>query len=353
MEMKIMKYKIAFEPHLDSINQAYNKYFNDKQASFDYHILDKPTWKSKQHFKFIKMLYFMLKCFVAFIKEYDLVHINGANFGIVAYLASFFGCKYIYTIHGCPHPDIEKSEGLRNRILSIISIQLMKIVIKRAVEIYTISKFSRDELQRDFAIQANVIYNGYDDSIFSPVEKHRLFCDKYFENKKLFISVGRMIESKQPFCVIDLFAKIASESSNCHLVFIGCGVLWDDAVAYSKQKNVYEQISFIKQVDYREISQYYAGCDYFISGCDIEGFGLVAIEALACGCLPLLPHAGAFPEIFGCEDFFYDFNNINMFKLPEENEKILLQWQEIILNNFKWEKVIGEYENEYRRVLKV
>jgi len=348
-----MKCRIGFEPHLTSINQAFNKYFSDKQELFEFQLLNKPTWQSTGHFKVINMLYFMLTSFWAFSREYDLVHINGANFGLVAYLASFFGCQYIYTIHGCPHPEMERREGIKNSILSIISIQLMKIVSKRAIQVYTISEFSQNELARDFAIHATVIYNGYDDKMFFPKAKHQFFYNAHLEHKKVFISVGRMIEGKNPWRVIDIFTQIASHSTDCHLIFIGSGVLWAEVVAYAKQKNVFDQISFIQQVDYGEMPQYYAGCDYFISGCDMEGFGLGALEAFACGCYPLLPVAGAFPEIFQCEAFFYDSNNIDKLRLGADDDVIVGQWQGKILQKFTWANVIPQYEAVYQKILKL
>ena len=69
-----LKKKIAFEPHLDSINKAYEDYFKDNRE-FDFKVLKKPRWKDKSHFKVIKMIIFVLAytasslkiCFTLFI----------------------------------------------------------------------------------------------------------------------------------------------------------------------------------------------------------------------------------------------------------------------------------------------
>lgn len=111
--MKSKRYYIAFEPHLESINDAFYNYFKNN-SNINFKILNKPRWKYK--FKIlllIKFIYFSIKSFFEYIFVFDLVHVNSAKSGFSAYLASFFGTKYIYTIHGCPHPDIEKKKDIK------------------------------------------------------------------------------------------------------------------------------------------------------------------------------------------------------------------------------------------------
>ena len=53
-------YKIALEPHLDSINKAYMKYFSNKK-DMQLFLLEKPRWKDADQLKIIKMVIFLLK----------------------------------------------------------------------------------------------------------------------------------------------------------------------------------------------------------------------------------------------------------------------------------------------------
>lgn len=87
--MKSKRYYIAFEPHLESINDAFYNYFKNN-SNINFKILNKPRWKYK--FKIlllIKFIYFSIKSFFEYIFVFDLVHVNSAKSGFSAYLASF------------------------------------------------------------------------------------------------------------------------------------------------------------------------------------------------------------------------------------------------------------------------
>ena len=339
-------YKIAFEPHLDSINEAYVKYFSARK-NVKLFLLKKPRWKDRDNFKIIKMILFLLKNMICFsMGKYDLVHINGANFGIIAYFASFFKCKYIYTIHGCPYRDIEKTEGLKKNILSYINEKFMKIIVKRAQKVLTISKFSQIELWNNYKIKADVIYNGFnkfaiDDNIVT--DNSDIIDGK---KKVIFISVGRMIEYKNPFRVIDIFKIAKKQNPNSYLILIGEGILEEKVKKYINENNLENDILLKKRIDFSQMGMWYKKSKYFISGCDREGFGLAALEATACGCIPILPNKGAFPEIFLDKKYLYDVNNINKIRfidLLEDDRKFLNN----IVKKYSWENSIKKYEKIY------
>lgn len=339
-----MKKKIAFEPHLDSINKAYEDYFKDNRE-FDFKVLKKPRWKDKSHFKVIKMIIFMLLTFKDFASgKYDLVHLNGANFGIIAYFASFFKCKYIFTMHSSVQLDM--NDNFRVKILAKITKLFRPIIAKRAEKIFTISKFSQRNLENKYDIKLEVIYNGYQKErmYFEPSQK---LIDKYGLNEKiLFISVGRMVEYKNPFRVVDVFEQAKKQINNSYLVFIGKGFLLDKIKRYVGQKGLVDDVLFIEEVPYDEIRKWYSIAIYFISGCDTEDFGLAPLEAVACECIPILPRGGAFPEIFVQERYLYDVNkikNIKFFKPTVEDKKFLSE----VLEKYTWEKSISKYEKIY------
>ena len=273
-----MKKKIAFEPHLDSINKAYEDYFKDNRK-FDFKVLKKPRWKDKSHFKVIKMIIFMLLTFKDFaLGKYDLVHLNGANFGIIAYLASFFKCRYIFTMHSSVQLDM--NDNFRVSFLAKITKFLRPIIAKRAEQTFTISKFSQRNLENKYNIKLNFIYNGYQKErmYFEPSQK---LIDKYnLKNKIIFISVGRMVEYKNPFRVVDVFEQAKKQVDNAFLIFIGKGILFSDVVKYVEEKKLKNDVLFIKEVPYDDIRKWYSNATYFISGCDTEDFGLAPLEAI-------------------------------------------------------------------------
>lgn len=332
--------KVGFEEHLESINRAYKTYFyNDKEIEFI--LLKKPRWSDNNKLKLLKMLYFLLKSFFDFsVGKYDLVHINGSRIGFIAYLASFFKCKYIYTIHGCPHREFEKKEGVKKNILSYISEFFMPIVAKRAKRVLTISNFSKYELWDKHKIEADVIYNGFNKF---PINNINIDVEN---NKVIFISVGRMIEYKNPCKVIDVFKEAKKQIPNAYLILIGDGILEKNVKKYIKLNNLEKDVLLKKKILFQEMGAWYRKSKYFISACETEGFGLAALEAVACGCIPILPNSGAFPEIFLDKKYLYDVNNVNKIRFID-----LLESDKKFLNNivqiYSWENSIKKYKEIY------
>lgn len=344
--------RVAFEPHLKSINKAYENFFKDhKDVCFT--ILKKPRWEDGG-FVSIRMLIFSIKTFVDLVRgEYDLVHVNGANFGFIVYLASFFGCKYVFTIHGCPYPRFAQKEGFKKNILSRLSTFFMQVISKRAEKIYTISEFSQRELLKHYNINTCVIYNGVgvDDSSFDVHMCEKLITQYSLTDKEVVISVGRMIPCKDPYMVIDIFCVLNRKHTNLFFVFIGDGILWEKVVEYAKKKKIDKKILFLKKVNFEEMKYWYSISRYFVSGCIVEGFGLAALEAAACKCVPILPKKGAFPELFQKNTYLYEPDKISEISLVEKNE-ILEKELTNIVSSLSWENALIKYQNEYLKFKK-
>jgi len=332
------RYRVAFEPHLDSINKAFNEYFA-QEKDIDFSILDKPQRKGNHRFFLVKALTYRVSMFFKFIRDYDLVHINSAKFGIVAYLASFFNCRYIYTIHFATAD--ERKGSLKNLIYYILETKLLKLVARRASYVTTVSEFCKVELKKTFGIDTVVVHNGYDDAAFRLPNVPRMESEA-----PSFISVGRLTEYKKPLNVIRFFKKIKAVYPRAKLLLIGDGDLHDVVVAEIKDN---ADIQLIRKVMFDQIPAYYHTADYFISACESEAFGLVTLEALGCGVYPLVPWKGAFPEIFLNSVFSYDINEPGDVILPAK--AVLEPYREHILQRFKWKDKVGLYYELYNKAI--
>lgn len=344
------KILVAFDPHLSNINQAYEMFFA-QDDEIDWRLLSKPRWSEGNNLLVaIRAIYFLLKSFFTFaVGKYDLIHANGANLGIAAYCASFFRAKYIYTIHGCPHPALEKGEGIFKSFLAWLGERLMKIVVKRAVGVYAITEFTQDELKRYYGISSKVIYNGISLESMHRVQNIKIRERYGLLDREIFISVGRMIPYKDPRAVIEMFSHIRKSLSKAYLIFIGDGELWEETVRFSQRKGLQNDILFLKTVPFSEMCEWYSCATYFISGCEVEGFGLAALEAASCGCIPVLPNGGSFPEIFVHDKYLYDKKNIESYVLPSYSDENLAYLSSIV-KKFSWDNALNEYREEYLRL---
>lgn len=317
--------KVFFDPHLESINNAFVDYFKGDDS---FEVLSKPKQNT-----LLKFFYF-ISLFFKFISQPCIVHVNTTKSGFIAYLSSFFGVRYIYTIHGYIIDPRHYKVNFVHRLDKF----LMKLVHKRAVDTFTISKYSQNTLLSIYGISAKVIYNGYDPAEFNDIGRS-------VDNNFNFISVGRMNSVKDPFAVINIFKDIKKLKPKATLILIGDGPLYSDVLAYCSELED-ESIKVIKHVSFESISGYYKKSDFFISGCREEKFGLVVLEAIACGCFPLLPYSSAFPELYKDSSFYYDGGVF----LPDNDDK-LKELKENLLPNFTWNKIIHQYEAIYKEVI--
>lgn len=343
-----MKVKVCFEPHLESINNAFIEYFSTHQEDIDFTLLKKPMRKTGGVFFMVSAILYRFTCIFDFIKNYDVIHVNSAKFGISAYIASFFGCKYIYTIHSSATD--EKKGGLLNWIYYTLEVRLLKIVAGRAMEVTAVSAFTSDEIYRRFKVRATVVHNGYDENRFnisSPVTSD-IRSSLGMKDCVTYISVGRMIAYKAPLNVIRFFADIYRKNNAARLIFIGDGDLVDAVQEKVSSLGLDKAVVLIRRVDFEEIPAYYRASDYFISACETEAFGLVVLEALACGAMPLVPWKGAFPEIFVDKIFSYDVEAPG--EVPAREE--LWAHRKGILEKFRWEDKIRLYHQLYIRKAK-
>ena len=342
-----MGIRVGFEPHLESINTAFRKYFSHNNADIEFVVLEKPMRKNSGPFFLFEAIWFRITSVRRFIKDFDLIHVNSAKFGIVAYIASFFGCRYIYTIHSALSD--ERKAGLIERIYLFLEISLLKVVAKRAVYVTAVSQYCSQEIFRRFKIKPLVFYNGYDDSVFNtnkPVVDIK--AQLGLQGKRVFISVGRTIEAKKPLNVVRFFAGIRQAHADAYLLLIGDGEMFDVVEKEVLSRNLDKDVLLIRKVPFNEIPDYYRASDYFISACEVEAFGLVVLEALGCGVLPLVPWKGAFPEILQDASFSYDINDTRPATLPGDE---LLKQRTEILNRFKWTDRVALYHDLYLRIM--
>lgn len=342
-----MAIKVGFEPHLESINTAFRKYFSDHRSDVELTVLKKPMRKNRGPFFVFQAVWFRIASIVSFIKDYDLIHVNSAKFGIVAYIASFFGCRYIYTIHATLAKD--NSAGLAERIYLFIEAKLLKLVAQRALCVTAVSSYCSDEIFQRFSVRSLVLYNGYDDAFFTPTDRQADIKEMLgLANKLVFISVGRITQEKQPLNVVRFFYRIRQQHPEAYLLLIGNGNMVERVKQEIVLFKLQNDVSLVTHVPFTTLPDYYRAADYFISACEVEAFGLVALEALGCGAAPLVPWKGAFPEIFKNTSFSYNVDDVQH-TIPAKEE--LLKYRENILDRFKWNDKVALYHQLYLKMV--
>ncbi len=179
-----------------------------------------------------------------------------------------------------------------------------KILAKRVKAVITVSSFSRDRLKIHLRIPAekiHVIYNGVGKP-FEPQPQTAIdqVKRKYKINKPYILFVGTREPRKNLSTLAEAWKGL---NSNTHMLF----------VAGAKGKVFASAINDIKNSGYiqeQDLPALYAGATVFVMPSFYEGFGLTALEAMACGTPVIASNRTAFPEILGEAALLVDPSNL-------------------------------------------
>jgi phosphatidylinositol alpha-1,6-mannosyltransferase len=105
-----------------------------------------------------------------------------------------------------------------------------------------------------------------------------------WQDRTLVLPIGRLDPRKNHSAVIDAVAK----HPNITYIIAGVGREMDRLKAQAQQLDIGDRMIFMGQVDNPTRIAIYGGCDFFAmpaiqDGTDVEGFGMVFLEAAACG----------------------------------------------------------------------
>ncbi|MSO43206.1 MAG: glycosyltransferase family 1 protein [Candidatus Planktophila sp.] len=144
---------------------------------------------------------------------------------------------------------------------------------------------------------------GIDTEHFAPVDSTSLRESLGLKNKKVIVSVGRLVHRKGQDSLIESMRAIVQEVPTAHLLLIGEGPYREHLQSLVKKYALDDYISFIGRIQYAELPQYICIGDIFAMpsrsrfwGLEVEGLGIVYLEASACA-LPVIAGAsGGAPD---------------------------------------------------------
>lgn len=152
---------------------------------------------------------------------------------------------------------------------------------------YTLEEMVRLGVRRE---TISLIYPGVDTERFRP----GLPCEDLRQSigllagQKLVLSVGRLVRRKGFDQVVRALPVLVKEGFDVHYAIIGIGEDWDYLSGLAKDMGVADRLHMLGHVSPEDLPRWYNACDVFvmanreING-DTEGFGMVFLEAAACG----------------------------------------------------------------------
>ena len=177
----------------------------------------------------------------------------------------------------------------------------MRFALRHADRVIANSEFTRDELLKMDVNPAHItlIYPGVDVARFRP----GLACDDLRQSVgaghagKLILSVGRLSRRKGFDQVIKSLPALIKAGLDVQYTLIGIGEDQNYLLDLAREYGVADRVHLLGHVSADDLPRWYNACDVFampnreING-DTEGFGMVFIEAAACGKPAIAGQAG-------------------------------------------------------------
>jgi len=180
--------------------------------------------------------------------------------------------------------------------------------IGSTVDVLTyLGEFTRNAISHGLTAQAQramvKIAPGIDVDHFLPTDASALRKSLGLAEKKVIVSVGRLVHRKGQDRLIEAMPEILKTVSNAHLLLVGEGPHRDHLQNLIQKHRLEGSVTLIGRIDYKDLPLYICVGDIFampsrsrLMGLEVEGLGIVYLEASACGLPVLAGNSGGAPD---------------------------------------------------------
>lgn len=169
---------------------------------------------------------------------------------------------------------------------------LRRYIMRRADVVVAISEFARETIRAEFPrARVELVCSGVDTAFFSPEKRDReTLRAKYGISfaRPLIVYVGSLQSRKRP----DIFIATARICPQFDFCMVGKG----DTAFLGPAENL-PNFKYVERMGREDIARLFASADAFLFPSLHEPFGLVVVEAMACGLPVVVSASGAFPEL--------------------------------------------------------
>lgn len=183
-----------------------------------------------------------------------------------------------------------------------------KDIVRTKARIITVSEFSGRELVELYgADPANIAitYPGIDHGMYRPVDAEtiRTVLTKYKVPEPYFMTIGRMEDKKNIVSMIKAFDAMKAQrgmGDPTYLILCGPkGYGYDKIKAAIQASPNRAQILELGYVPEEDVPALVTGARGYLNVAWYEGFGIPAVQAMACGCPVIVANNSSLPEVVG------------------------------------------------------
>ena len=288
-------------------------------------------------------------------KKLDLLHVHyamphavsaalgkdmaGSNIGVIT------------TLHGTDVTILGHDPGLRNTVRYGINKSTVVTAVSESLKQETIELIKPDK-------EIKTIYNFIDEKTYIPRDPGTLKSDLGIRtDEKVIIHISNFRDVKNIPDIVKSF-KIVIETVDAKLLLVGEGPEKENIIKLVDELELQEHVIFTGKRN--DMSELLAISDMMFHLSEKEAFGLVLLEALACGVPSVATNRGGIPEVIedGANGFLVPFGDIDA---AVKQTLILLQDEDLrrefrehgfitAAEKFHSSKIVAQYEKLYYEV---
>jgi phosphatidylinositol alpha-1,6-mannosyltransferase len=238
--------------------------------------------------------------------------------------------------------------------------------IGSTVDVLTyLGDFTRAAISKALSQQAQSamvkIAPGIDVDHFLPTDASELRKSLGLSDKKVIVSVGRLVHRKGQDYLIEAMPKILEQVPQAHLLLVGEGPHQEHLEKLAKKHKIESSLTFIGRIQYKELPTYICVGDIFampsrsrLLGLEVEGLGIVYLEASSCGLPVLAGNSGGAPDaviqnktglvVSGTDTQEIANAAVELLMNVDSSKKMGLLGRQWIIEKWRWEIWSEEFE---------
>lgn len=320
-------------------------YFHEVEVS-DYYVFRYPPYDLSLASKLAQ---------VAKMENLDLLHVHYAiPHAVCALLAKQMvgeGLKVVTTLHGTDITVLAQDDSLSD---------LIRYAINQSDAVTAVSRDLIRETQETLLVNRpiDLTYNFVDKRVYYPREVEKLRQEFAHKDEKILLHISNFRPVKRVMDVVEVFARVNEEVPS-RLLFVGEGPDLSKVIARVRELGLSDRVSFCGKQD--DVAEVISLGDLLLLPSEKESFGLVALEAMACGVPTIGSTAGGIPELVkdGETGFLSTVGDtekmaadaVRLLSDPEMYQRMVEACLTRARTEFCNERIMAEYESIYYRVL--
>ena len=231
--------------------------------------------------------------------------------------------------------------------------------IGSTVDVLTyLGEFTRKAISKALSARAQSamvkIAPGIDVEHFIPTDASSLRESLGLADKKVIVSVGRLVHRKGQDHLIEAMPEILKNVPRAHLLLVGEGPYREHLQNLVHQLKLESSVTFIGRIQYQDLPMYICVGDIFampsrsrLMGLEVEGLGIVYLEASSCGLPVLAGDSGGAPDaviqnetglvVSGTDNKEIASAAVALLTNLEASQKMGTVGRQWIVDNWRWE----------------